>query len=425
MGEVPGSREIRYSVRAMQNSEISEKRMMDDIERIAAWNESEPALGYSRPTFSPAWNEARDFLIEESRRAGCSTRTDPAGNLHARRVGLSWNEPAWICGSHIDSVPSGGKYDGVVGVVVALEILRTHADAAMELVVFAEEEGTTFGIAMLGSRAWAGTIEADRLLNLKNRGGLDFATAGKAFGVVPDLVSAGSFGFPLGGYKGMLEVHVEQGASLWKRGLPLAVVTTVNGRRQYSGRFSGIANHAGSTGMADRFDALAGAAEMVLALEELGRELDGRYGSTTATTGSLTITPNAANVVPGAADFVLDFRSRSNDALASGDRSLRHLISSIGARRSLGTEITCFEDLPALPFDPDVCDLLRRAGADQGITLPDVSSGALHDSAILAPFLPTAMLFVASRDGISHNPAEFSRAEDIAAAARVVAAAIA
>lgn len=408
----------------MQTTEVSETRMMRDIERIALWTESAPEVGYSRPTFSPAWKGAREYVIEEAERAGCSVRTDPAGNLHARPHGLPWSEPAWLCGSHLDAVPSGGKYDGVVGVVVALETLRANPGAAVELVVFAEEEGATFGVAMLGSRAWAGTIEADRLLRLRNRSGIDFEAAGTPFGVAADKLARADFGFPLERYKGMIEVHIEQGPGLWNKGLAVAVVTTVSGRRQYAGRFSGVANHAGSTSMADRLDALAGAAEFVLALEQLARELHDRTGSATITTGALTVTPNAVNVIPGAADFMLDFRSCSNDALASGDAAIRRLLSDIGGKRRLGTEIDCFEALPALPFDAGLCGRLRRAAASLGIPLPDASSGALHDSAILAPFLPAAMLFVASRDGISHNPAEWSRPEDIAAAARIVAAAV-
>ncbi len=408
----------------MQNTEISEKRLSGDIASIAAWSETDPASGYNRPTFSPAWKGAREYVLGEVARLGCSVRIDPAGNIHARPAGLSWDEPAWLCGSHIDSVPTGGMFDGVVGVAVALELLRCRPGAALELVVFAEEEGNTFGIAMLGSRAWAGTMEARQLRNLKNRAGVDFETAGAAFGVEPDRIGTADFGFPLGSYRGMIEVHVEQGSGLWKKGLPVAVVTTVNGRRQYSGSLSGLANHAGSTAMGDRFDALAGAAELIVALEALGKEMDGRIPGSTLTAGALTVSPNAVNVVPGRADFMLDIRSPAKEALASGDASIRGLLSAIGARRGLRSAIECFEDLPPVPFDSEICGRLVRAATGLGIPLPAASSGALHDSAILAPFLPTAMLFVASRDGISHNPTEFTRGEDIAAATRIVAAAI-
>ncbi|MDX9826777.1 MAG: M20 family metallo-hydrolase [Spirochaetia bacterium] len=408
----------------MQNIDISEKRLIAAIETIAEWSESDPAAGYNRPTFSPSWRAALDYVIEEARKLGCSVKTDPAGNVHARPAGLSWDEPAWLCGSHIDTVPSGGKFDGVVGVVIALELLRTLPGAALELVLFAEEEGTTFGIAMLGSRAWAGTLPGEQIGTLKNRAGTDFASAGKPFGVALDMISAQNFGFPLDRYKGLIEVHVEQGAGLWKKGLSVAVVTTVNGRRQYSGNFMGVANHAGSTAMSDRRDALTGAAEFIIGLEALGKEFDALHPNSVVTAGALTVAPNAVNVIPGRADFMLDFRSPSNELLSSGDGSIRRLLSSIGEKRSLKTQINCFENLPALLFDPGLCDRLRRAGTELGIPLPDASSGALHDSAILAPYMPTAMLFVASKDGISHNPAEFSRPEDIAAAARIVAAAI-
>ena len=186
----------------------------------------------------------------------------------------------------------------------------------------------------------------------------------------------------------------------------------------------GVANHAGSTAMSDRRDALTGAAEFIIGLEALGKEFDALHPNSVVTAGALTVAPNAVNVIPGRADYMLDFRSRSKELLSAGEGSIRRLLCSIGEKRSLKTQINCFENLPALLFDPGLCDRLRRAGTELGIPLPDASSGALHDSAILAPYMPTAMLFVASKDGISHNPAEFSRPEDIAAAARIVAAAI-
>lgn len=407
----------------MNSPDISEHRIATDIERIAEWNETVPAIGFHRPTFSPSWKAARAYVADEARKAGAEVRTDPAGNLRARNALLGWDEPAWICGSHLDSVPTGGRYDGVVGVVVALELLRARPTLPIELVVFAEEEGTGFGVALLGSRAWAGTMGADELLNLTNRQGQSFADAGRPFGVDPGALGAGQ-GLSVEGYLGMVEVHVEQGAGLWNRDEPLAVVTAVNGRRQYSGRLTGEANHAGSTAMADRRDALTGAAELALALEALAHELAARCGSATVTMGSLEVAPGAANVVPGSAAFTIDFRANADAVLEEGDARIRTLLAGIGTRRNLQTTLTCYENLGARPLDRALCDRLQKAAEAQGGRVPEVSSGALHDAAVMAGRLPAAMVFIASRGGVSHNPAEFSRSADIAAATRLVAQAL-
>ena len=165
-------------------------RLARDIEEIAAFTEVDPQIGFSRPTFSPSWRRARDYVAEEAQRAGCAVRIDAAGNLHARPSALGWREKAWLCGSHVDSVPTGGRFDGVTGVVVALEVLRAAPDAPMELIVFAEEEGTTFNLGMLGSRAWAGRSSADQLRTLRNREGMDYLAAGAAHGVDPARLQA-------------------------------------------------------------------------------------------------------------------------------------------------------------------------------------------------------------------------------------------
>ncbi|HTZ53282.1 MAG TPA: M28 family peptidase, partial [Spirochaetia bacterium] len=138
--------------------EVDPARIARDIERIASFSETDLSAGHSRPTFSPAWAQAREYVLLRAREAGCETRVDAAGNLHARRPSLGWDAPAWLCGSHIDSVPTGGRFDGVTGVVTALEVLRAAPGAPVELIVFAEEEGTTFGLGMLGSKAWAGAL---------------------------------------------------------------------------------------------------------------------------------------------------------------------------------------------------------------------------------------------------------------------------
>ena len=230
--------------------------------------------------------------------------------------GWGGRRPAWLCGSHIDSVPTGGKYDGVVGVVVALEALRASPDAPLELIVFAEEEGTTFALGMLGSRAWAGTLGPEELSALVNSAGLDFLSAGAAHGVNPKRIEAERFS--PASYKGLIETHVEQGPALWKAGEPVAVVTAIHGRRQYRCRIGGTANHAGSTRMADRRDALAGAAQAVTALEALARELNQDVDHTVITVGRITVEPNAVNVIPGIVTFSIDFRSPSDAQLDAG-----------------------------------------------------------------------------------------------------------
>ncbi|HVO40505.1 MAG TPA: M20 family metallo-hydrolase [Spirochaetia bacterium] len=407
---------------ALSGRAVQEKRIERDIEAVAAFTEEDPRIGCSRPTFSPAWRRARDYLLGEARSAGCRTWVDAAGNGHARPQGLADGQRAWLCGSHVDSVPTGGRFDGVVGVVVALEVLRVAPEAPVELVVFAEEEGTTFNLGMLGSRAWAGTLDAAQLGALTNRNGQTYLGAGEAHGVKPDRL--GSEHLRPGQYLGMIEVHIEQGPGLWKAGAPLAVVTGISGRRQYSCSLRGDANHAGSTRMTDRRDALAGAAQLVCSLEALGRELDRETAGAVITVGRLDVQPGAVNVIPGKAAFTVDFRSPSNSQLARGDARVRAVISTTASDRNLELGLECTEEISALPLDEGVCGLLRAAARRLGMDLPNATSGALHDTAILAPFLPAAMLFVASRDGISHNPGEFSSIEHIAMAARVVAEAV-
>jgi hydantoinase/carbamoylase family amidase len=415
-----GFRKVKPS--GVSSIKVEGHRLARDIEEIAAFTEVDPQIGFSRPTFSPSWRRARDYVAEEARKAGCDVRIDAAGNLHARPSGLGWQEKVWLCGSHVDSVPTGGRFDGVTGVVVALEVLRAAPDAPMELIVFAEEEGTTFNLGMLGSRAWAGMSGADQLRTLRNRGGMDYLAAGAAHGVDPARLETERF--DPSAYRGLIEAHVEQGPALWNAGVPVAVVTAIAGRRQYSCALTGEANHAGATAMADRRDALTGAAQVVVALEALGRAQARTAGHTVVTVGRLEVQPNAVNVIPGRVSFTIDFRARSNEALADGDLQVRKLVQEIARSRELALELSCTEELPAVPLDPGVCERLREAAWRLELELPETVSGALHDTAILAPLLPAAMLFIASRGGISHNPGEFSRIDDIACAARIVAEAV-
>lgn len=398
---------------------IHSARIAADIEAIASHSEVAPDVGYSRPTFSPEWAAARDYVIAEAEKIGCAIRIDAAGNVHARPKQFSWNEPLWLSGSHIDSVPTGGKYDGVVGIVAPLEVLRANPTAPLELIIFAEEEGTTFNLGMLGSRAWVGTLSAQQLSEVRNKHGQNYWQAGANYGANADRLADELFDTTP--YRGLIELHVEQGLAMWKQNQPVAVVNAINGRRQYFVTLTGVPNHAGSTQMADRSDALVGAAECCFALEQLGQELNRELAHTVVTVGRLNVEPNGINVIPGRVRFSIDFRARTDEMLELGDQRIKTLVAQIASRRGLPIELDASEALPAMPLNESICGLAGAAAAKHGITLPTVASGALHDAAILASYLPTAMIFIASRDGISHNPAEYSRIENIALATELLA----
>jgi hydantoinase/carbamoylase family amidase len=394
---------------------ISQDRIRADIEAIAKFAAT-PGSGASRPTFSPHWRQARDYVIEQAKLAGCQIRLDAFGNVHARPKSLAWDAPVWLCGSHIDSVPNGGDYDGVAGVVVPLEILRADASANLELIIFAEEEGTTFGSGMMGSRAWVDADGEKVLTTLKNAQGLTYVEAGKDCGVDPARFAADRLNPAR--YLGLIEVHIEQGPGMWKRDERIAIVRAIAGRKQYRCTFRGIANHAGSTSMSDRQDALLGAAAIILQCEDLARGLS---TETVMTVGRINCKPNAVNVIPNEVEFTIDFRAPDNETLADGHARLEAQIKNVAHKRGLKSELTQTENQSAVAMDEQVVNALSRAAeARLKNRAPLTISGALHDSAILAPHIPTAMLFVPSRDGISHNPAEFSRIEDIALAAEIV-----
>jgi allantoate deiminase len=212
---------------------------------------------------------------------------------------------------------------------------------------------------------------------------------------------------------------------MWNRGQQVAVVTAIAGRRQYKCLIEGVANHAGSTSMHDRKDALVAASTCVLQLEGVANGLDGGGGGgAVVTVGRMHVKPNAINVIPAHVEFTIDFRTPSNDMLAAGDEKIRQVLKQVCDRRGVAHAIESTENAPAVEMDLHVCARLQRSAKRLNIPVTSAVSGALHDAAILAPHLPTAMVFVASRGGISHNPAEFSRVEDVSLAAQIIQGAI-
>jgi allantoate deiminase len=402
---------------------IDADRIQADIDVIAACTDT-PGVGASRPTFSDAWRRARDHVAEQAEAAGCKVRIDACGNLHARPNAIAWDAPAWLSGSHIDSVPHGGNFDGVTGIVLPLEVLRVAKDdlkiaMPLELVIWAEEEGTTFGLGMLGSRAFVGELSASRLSELRNTSGQNYLEAGAPHGVRADTIGTTSEKIRPNAYIGLIECHIEQGPGLWIQDCAIAVVTAIAGRRQYKVTLKGQANHAGSTMMHDRRDALAGASEIVLAMERYGRDLGHR---SVVTVGQINASPNAINVINEEVVLTIDFRSPQQEILARGDPKIRQFVESIANGRGLELSIDETEMQLVTEMDAAVVNKIQRVAKAHcpGGQIEQSTSGALHDAAILAPHVPTAMLFVASRDGISHNPGEFSRISDLALAGKVL-----
>jgi allantoate deiminase len=308
-------------------------------------------------------------------------------------------------------VPDAGAYDGVLGVVLALEWValaqELQLSLAIEVIAFSEEEGVRYGVPFIGSRAVAGRFDP-ALLALKDSEGNTVETALLAFGLDPErmdeaVADAQSIGF--------VEIHIEQGPVLDAEGLSVAAVTAIVGQTRLNLKFSGQANHAGTTPMHLRRDALAAAAEWITAVESLAQRIDGLV----ATVGRITIEPNATNVIPGTAQVSLDVRHTNDSARVAAVEEILAKASSIVKRRGTTLEQTPLLDQPAVSMDEQLTAFLTNAIESAGFPLKTMPSGAGHDAMVMASSMPTAMLFLRSPGGISHHPSETVLEQDVEA----------
>jgi allantoate deiminase len=360
-----------------------------------------------RTYLSPAHRAALDQLAEWMRAAGMVTRIDPAGNLVGRYEGSVPNAPTLLTGSHIDSVRDAGRYDGPLGIMLGIEVVASlhekgqHLAFPIEVIAFGDEEGSRFPASMLCSRAVGGILDDDALAGVVGRDGIPLTQALGDFGLDPrrfhDAARAP------GSVLAFLEVHIEQGPVLEAEELALGVVTGIAAQLRFQCRVVGIAGHAGTNSMALRRDALAAAAEMMMAIEQVGRM--GAEGLV-ATVGQMTVGPGAVNVVPGRVDFSMDVRAGQNAERDAAAREIRARLDQIAVTR--GVTFTCeqVQDLPASPCDPLLIEFMERAVVNTGQHAKRLVSGAGHDSMSMAALAPTAMLFIRCAGGISHNPAE-------------------
>jgi allantoate deiminase len=382
---------------------VSADRVMQRCDALARLSEEPGKI--TRWYGSRSLVAAADTVAGWMEQAGLAVRRDTVGNVIGRREGAGAG--TFVLGSHIDTVRDAGRYDGPLGVVLAIEAAEAVGELplALEVVAFADEEGGRFPLTYLGSRGWAGLLAADDA-TVTNGLGESLGDAARTMGGRPDAFGARSAPDDLLGY---LEVHIEQGPILQDEDLAVGVVTAIAAQSRGIADFRGMAGHAGNTPMHLRRDALAGAAEFVLEVERLAAATDGL----TATVGWIGNEPNVGNVIPGHTWTTYDVRHQDDATRDQARDRLESAARAIAARRGLELEWRRRDDLPSVPMSPR----LRALLADAAPGSIELGSGAGHD-AVTASRLTTevAMLFVRCKDGVSHHPGESVRADDVAAA---------
>lgn len=394
----------------MTDLSVDMERLLRDLEMLATFTEPDTP-GWTRRAFSPAFVAEREWLRGAMHEAGLETELDAAGNLIGRRAG-SADLPPIILGSHTDSVMGGGRFDGTLGVVAGLAVARSlqrsgaHLRHPLEVIDFVAEETTPFG-ACIGSAAMAGALEPEAPL----RRAVDGRTLAEALRLVggrpEELASAARRPGEVAAY---LELHIEQGPVLDRRHMPLGVVSGIVGIRRAQIQLTGRPDHAGTTPMPLRHDALAAAAEIVLAVEHAAQT----HSDAVATVGALHVEPNQANVVPGQVTFSVETRSLEWSTVEFVWNDITQAIEIACAARGVSVAVTGREDLPPLRSPAWLVTTLDAACATVAPGAPHLSSGAGHDGSWISKIAPVGMIFVRCRDGRSHCPEEYAAPEDIA-----------
>jgi allantoate deiminase len=371
----------------------------------------------TRTFLCQAMHEVHACLGGWMRGAGMTVRIDAAGNLIGHYFAARPDAKVFLIGSHLDTVPDAGRYDGVIGVLAGVAAVQAlggkRLPFAIEVLGFSEEEGIRFRSPYLGSRAVCGRFDA-ALLDQTDAKGVSMAQAFRAFGL--DAARLGEAAYSPGKVLGYLETHIEQGPVLDSRNLPLGIVRAIVGQSRLWLRFEGKAGHAGTLPMDQRRDALTAAAEFVLETERLARTVT----DLRATVGILAVVPGAPNVVPGSASLTLDLRHPQDSTREDSTMTLLKNASTIAAQRGVTCHLDHAEHHPAVPTDTRLTNLLDECARAAGYAPLQMFSGAGHDAAVMASLAPMTMLFVRSPGGVSHHPDEAVLMPDVSAALEVM-----
>ncbi|MFZ0610093.1 MAG: Zn-dependent hydrolase [Xanthobacteraceae bacterium] len=400
----------------MQNLQIDAKRLWDQLMETAKIGAT-PKGGICRLTLTDLDRQVRDWFKAQCEALGCTVAIDQVGNMFAQRPG---KDPALLpiaMGSHLDTQPTGGKFDGVLGVLGALEAMRTlhetgyETNAPIEIVNWTNEEGSRFAPAMLASGVFAGVFTADYAYARTDRDG-------KTFG--EELARIGYMGEEKSGarkFSAMFELHIEQGPILESEDRMIGVVQGVQGIRWYEVTVTGQEAHTGATPMHLRKNALVGAARMIERIDAIARE---RAPDAVGSVGLIENKPNSRNVIPGEVFFTVDFRHPDDTVLDAMEVKFRSSLADILTPLRLTYSETRIWNSPAVKFAPLLIDCVRAGAAKAGFRSRDMISGAGHDAAYIARVAPTTMIFVPCAGGISHNEAESTSFEECAAGAQVL-----
>ena len=391
------------------NLRVDGARLWDSIMEMATIG-ALPGGGCGRLALTDDDRRARDLFASWCERAGCTVTVDEMGNMFARRPGRNPDLPPVASGSHLDTQPHGGKFDGVFGVLAALEVVRTLNDAGVEteapieVINWTNEEGSRFAPAMIASGVFAGLFERDYAWSLTSPDG---ETLGGELERIGYRGGETCGDHPLGA---LFEAHIEQGPILEQADLPIGVVSGAQGQRWYDVEVLGRDSHAGTTPMPSRRDALTAAARMVVRLEEI--TLD-RAPHAVGTVGQFDASPNSRNTIPGAVRFSIDIRHPDPDALAWMDARIRESFAGIAERAGVEVAVEQIWEKPPIVFDARCVGAVREAAARLGYGHQDIVSGAGHDACQVCEVAPTGMIFVPCEDGISHNEIESATPEDL------------
>ena len=381
--------------------------------------------GVSRVGFSPLEQQAKELVMKWIKDAGMSVTQDGAGNVIGRIAGQDNNADSIASGSHVDSVPEGGHFDGPLGVIAALEVAESWKEQGIiprkpyEVYVFTDEEGTRFNGGLTGSRAMTGALDMNTQVTLKDVDGLTFeevlTTTGKT---LEGFIQAKRENL---GIERFIEVHIEQGKKLEQSNLPVGIVKGIAGPSWTEIIFEGKAGHAGNTPMNDRQDALTAASELILYIEKAPSLVS---ATGVATVGKIQVEPNGANVIPGKVTLITDIRDieeHSRDQIVSNVVTKAHEISN---SRNVKVTITEKMRTPPVPIGEEMTGILNTVFDDMNINKEYLVSGAGHDAMMLGAHIPVAMIFARSKDGVSHNPAEWTTLTDCTISAHVLKQAI-